>query len=90
MIPFFGTQQKLHLGIRHVVEAQKYSDTILGKKQYCTEAIFGEKGCCGSHTMIPFSGTDINQPILNVMTRDIVETQLYHFLEQSADAISWD
>ena len=40
--------------------------------------------------MIPFSGTDINQPILNVMTRDIVETQLYHFLEQSADAISWD
>jgi len=39
--------------------------------------------------MIPFSGTAINQPILNV-TRDIVEAQFCHFLEQSADAISWD
>jgi hypothetical protein len=40
--------------------------------------------------MIPFSGTGINQAILNVMTRDSVEAQLYHFLEQSADAIPWD
>jgi hypothetical protein len=40
--------------------------------------------------MIPFSVTGINQAILNVMTRDIVEAQLYHFLEQSAHVISWD
>jgi hypothetical protein len=40
--------------------------------------------------MIPFSGTGINQPILNVTTRDIVGAHLYHFLEQSADAISQD
>ena len=40
--------------------------------------------------MIPFSGTSINQPILNVTTRDIVKAHLYHFLEQSVDAISQD
>jgi hypothetical protein len=34
--------------------------------------------------MLPFSGTGINQPILNVTTRDIVEAQFYHFDESTS------